>query len=853
MKNIIQLRLFAVAMLVLLQLSAFAQHPQLTFLGTYNSAGLPDYLEPDMELLSQAFLDRIAASVPESQPVPEYHPDYISGDYQATLELEEAGEVFVTYVAEGAGYKNVLGFYTYPTGNPPTAVNQIDSITIVFPNVSQQGSGGELIPGHKVKLGMFDAGTTIGFVCLSNGFNSGNATVGHGIYQHYSNKELNTPVDAENKEHTVVLYDSQSDRYVLAFEDITRPGGDQDFNDAMFFATSNPPEIIAAQNVVQLPVLWHGTYSSDWFNPQNWDPAIVPDSNTSATILASAANNPLIDGHAYVGDLVVEPWKPLNILPGSKLSVYNNITATTLQMNTGEVSFDGSGLQKCYGQTMFHHVTVNNGAELQVNDDITIGGSLMLENGDFNPNGNNVVFASTNAKNSLILDNGGSVLGSVTLQKHVPSPSGYHYYSCPVGGQTLANLNDDYALVGLGGDLNTYPFPNMWIYDETVISPEAMTGWVTPTDLTHPMNAMDGFAFNVGAGAVLEVTGMPNTGVQTKQLSYTFSTNDYEDHCPPDGWNLVGNPYPSPMDWDMVNVPAEMENGIYMWDAASEQYATYIDGVGVNGGTPYIPSCQGFMVRTDANVTLQFDNTARVGTDTVNELFKGAPDPLVKLRLTGAGYADETVVRFKEDASAQFDRSRDCYKMRASNPQAPFFCTAGDKFLYAINTFGALEQSLVVPLVLDVGVSQTYTINPIELEGFAPGTQVLLEDKQLGIMHDLSTGAYAFNIQSTSETDRFNLLFTPADPANGVSTHELDAPALRAYAANNTLYLSGIQQSETAAVQLFSVLGQPVLQRKISLQQGSATRVQLPAVAAGTYILRVRTSNGMLTQKINLR
>lgn len=112
-----------------------------TYMGTYDSQGVPDYLTTS-DLLSTSFLSMVNASLPESYPVPNYNPQYISSGVATNIDVEETTDVWVTFVAEGAGFKNSLGFYTYPTGNPPPTID-ISNLNIIFPNVSAIGSGGD--------------------------------------------------------------------------------------------------------------------------------------------------------------------------------------------------------------------------------------------------------------------------------------------------------------------------------------------------------------------------------------------------------------------------------------------------------------------------------------------------------------------------------------------------------------------------------------------------------------------------------------------------------------------------------------------------------------------------------------
>lgn len=221
------------------------------FLGTYDNLGVPDYLEEN-DIVSQATLDLVSNSLPEGYPVPVYNPHYITAGYDTDLMLLENAEVYVTFVKEGAGYKNVLGFYTYDLTNPQVTTPQPQDITIVFPNVSEGGSGGGLSAGNKVRIGSFPAGTGIGWVLLANGWN--NIEVTPGQWQLFSNPLFNPETDPTLQHHNVLLADPENERILLGFEDIRRDYAscDNDFNDAVFYITSTPYTAMRIGNIADV-------------------------------------------------------------------------------------------------------------------------------------------------------------------------------------------------------------------------------------------------------------------------------------------------------------------------------------------------------------------------------------------------------------------------------------------------------------------------------------------------------------------------------------------------------------------------------------------------------------------------
>lgn len=229
--------------------------PSLGFLGTFNSQGVPNYLESTNDYISSSFLSKLNASLPESHPVPTYHPDYLDTNKLTDLIINQLSDVWVTFVHEGAGYKNVLCYYAYNKNNPPQSTNDIDSLTVIFPNVSYSGSGGGLSSGNKVKIGRFGADTIIGFALIANGYYGSGFSAGAGTY--YSDMHLNPENTTAKRQHHVLLFDSDNDRMLFAFEDLNRQSGgsDDDFNDAVFYATTNPVNAYQTSNVNAMDIV----------------------------------------------------------------------------------------------------------------------------------------------------------------------------------------------------------------------------------------------------------------------------------------------------------------------------------------------------------------------------------------------------------------------------------------------------------------------------------------------------------------------------------------------------------------------------------------------------------------------
>ncbi|BDX08246.1 LruC domain-containing protein [Planctobacterium marinum] len=212
--------------------------------GYNQNTGKPQNMIWAREEYSADFFQRINNALPESK----INEAFLTDDTGSTITLTETAEVYVTFLHEGAGYKNAFGFFSYPTGNPPTRKEDVD-VTIVFPNLSYP----HMATGHRVNIGEFTAGTTIGFFIAANGYSWWTGVKDNRIPYYYSLSDLNPEHTAELRQHVVLLYDEEVQEVIMGFEDLPRTWGDNDFNDAVFSVKATPSTAIQKDTLVTMP------------------------------------------------------------------------------------------------------------------------------------------------------------------------------------------------------------------------------------------------------------------------------------------------------------------------------------------------------------------------------------------------------------------------------------------------------------------------------------------------------------------------------------------------------------------------------------------------------------------------
>jgi LruC domain-containing protein len=241
-------------------------NPGVYYLGAFNAKGVPAGMTSVP--VGQPYLDNLALVLPEKNHLPcDPVRQALLADLfcnQVTTSKDDA-EVAVTFLGEGAGYKNALAYYYYPAGSPPASRAAIDSVFVIFPNASTGGAN--MTAGDRVVIGTFPKNTTIEWVLLSDMWDGTSVHYAHTPSKtnfFFGDDAMNndmgyntggcTPDPAFNQ-HMISFTDNLNgeDIQMFAFEDIRYPYGDYDFNDCIFYATGDLYPSCAPQLSVPTP------------------------------------------------------------------------------------------------------------------------------------------------------------------------------------------------------------------------------------------------------------------------------------------------------------------------------------------------------------------------------------------------------------------------------------------------------------------------------------------------------------------------------------------------------------------------------------------------------------------------
>jgi N-acetylneuraminic acid mutarotase len=394
----------------------------------------------------------------------------------------------------------------------------------------------------------------------------------------------------------------------------------------------------------------------------------------------------------------------------------------------------------------------------------------------------NIFLGSSAAGTATLLDNGYlTVNGTTTVQRYYSgNGSDYHNVSPPISNATANVFLGKYLLSF--DPLPSAPYgPPDYGYTQ-IISPSTS------------LNVMEGYAlYSYTPNNTASFVGNLNSGT----ISHTFDMNANN----PFGWNLLGNPYVSSIDWNLVTIPATMNGEVHYINASTGADISYVSGGG--GGGRYIPPMQGFFVSALGAGSLQFTDAVRTHTG-AGMFYKSDINDLLVLEVSGNGYTNETRMYFNVEATSEHDRLFDAYKIiSSSNPQLPQ--------IYSITPSGVklsingMPETNMIPVGMKSGVAGQYTINATETSTFP---YIVLEDLKTGIKTDLLIGSYTFNYSSDDSDNRFIIHFKP------LSVDGNQSDPITIYSSHKDVYIS-VPVNKQGSVKIFNLMGQPVTNAKI--------------------------------------
>ena len=601
---------------------------------------------------------------------------------------------------------------------------------------------------------------------------------------------------------------------------------------------------------------WNGSVSSDWNDGDNWSGGTAPVavSGAPATIPAGMPRYPILTAGNIYGspDIIINAGGSLT-QTGGTFNLANGVTNNGTYNQTGGITNltgNGSHIFGNGNPMLFYDLNVGTGGmgllggpngTISVKHRMVVAGPVTM-----NASGKLILLSDATGTAMVVNRGTGSVTGNVLVQRYIDGSlnptDGYRHLSSPVNGQTVANLKTTTGSVPVVNPAyNTAPvpyivtpFPTVFSYDESrLTSANATTsgffyGWKSPASTTEALTNGRGYTVNMAPGTVT-FTGELHTGNYAVPMTVGPTANS--------GWQLLGNPYPGPINWDSLARPSGVDNAIYTFRSNSQYggaYQSYVNGVGP-AGSNLVAMGQGFFTRVmSGSPTMTFTNAARMVRYNNPTQYRSSTTadarPRLDLALTAANGASDVLYVYQETgATTGFDSHFDALKVTLNGGQQPTLYQQAGTESFSIQGLPAGQQPVTMALGVDVPVAGTFTFTAEQLANFPATAAVLLEDTQTNTWHDLRSGNYAVTLAQGLHASRFVLhLYSQRALA---TAGPRAATALLAYPNPATAGTVVRLTNATATGEVLSITGQVVG----TFANG---KVATAGLAAGVYMLR---------------
>ena len=407
----------------------------------------------------------------------------------------------------------------------------------------------------------------------------------------------------------------------------------------------------------------------------------------------------------------------------------------------------------------------------------------------------------------------------------------YYGEDIPANHASIAYTNETQFTKGKGYLMAIYPqyYPNFHMWDIT-----------TDNGNTDEMAAQ---LQEEKMKQFLQNRGTLNNGDITIPVTYT-NVNDVNGYnTGRTGYNLLGNPYQSYLDFDaFVDENATLlgnsnfANTYAVYDPETGNWLQYAASSSKEATTAdrYINMHQGFFIQVNDGGNITFNNDMR--TNTAGNGFRAAENhyPLINFTLTdsegGKDIAVLEVGRPENDGAKKIFVSSSTGRLYLRHDSEDF------AILFRDMTHGSQ------PLYFDAKENGTFTLSWNTAN--ANFQSLTLVDNIAGVKYDMLThDSYTFEGNTDNYKSRFKVVI-----GEFTDVEENEEPAIE----SNFAFFDGSEWVVNGQGQLdvVDMLGRTMLSERLTSDQ---SRVSLEGMAQGVYLMRVTNGNEVKVQKIVVR
>jgi hypothetical protein len=451
---------------------------------------------------------------------------------------------------------------------------------------------------------------------------------------------------------------------------------------------------------------------------------------------------------------------------------------------------------------------------------------------------NNLLILSSELGTASLIDNGFLTVHGVTVvQRYIgatnwnDSQHGWHLLSSPVQNQSIDGI---WTPSGEGNDYDFYSWT-----DANVPLP-----WLNQK---QPANQITHFVPGAGylvayqTADVKEFSGSLNTGNVNFELSYSNGSS-YA------GWNLMGNPFQSAIDWSLANKNAFQDDFAYIYDSNREGGPGYVPVGGAGATLSLIPLNQGFFVLANNNQNEQpYSILSSLRTHGGQWLKNPNYESIdaIELQLSHSNFFDRARIQLLENS--QFSRDRkDALKLGSLSSQVPsIFSLSENGSQLEINSIPFWNYETSVLIGFSIPETGLFEIELTKAIGEFWSKNLVLEDLETGLVHSLDLNQrISFLATQNQNSPRFRLA---ALQPSSINHHNYKQPSILHWQGNLIVDL-GENHYEVADLFLFDSTGRLVFSEKI---RGNKQSIPV-SLTPGVYLSMIIINSNQYISKVSV-
>ncbi len=474
-------------------------------------------------------------------------------------------------------------------------------------------------------------------------------------------------------------------------------------------------------------------------------------------------------------------------------------------------------------------------------------GAGVTVNTGFSLTANTTTLNSTSQLFSSLIVNG-TINGTINYNRYAAlvAPTGTNdLISAPVVDQTFGSFATENTNLAASGVLRAFA-PYNTTYG-------AYENYNTTDNAATTLSAGRGFRAATTDGSTLKFTGIARTNEVDVSISDAGNA-----------WNLIGNPYPSYIDFAtffnlnktqfnsdsayqaLYGYDGDASNGWTVWNLATITDATI---------TELIAPGQAFFVKAKpTGGSVKFTPAMRTtgsSDDFILGKQKSKNVALCKLRLTSATKSATTAIYFIEGTTRGLDVGYDAGKYVSGSAGFSIFSNLVEDNSGLDMAIQSLPYTDFNDVVIPLGINATAAELTIEIDenttDLPDHINVYLEDTAVNTLTLLNNTAYTFApSEALSGTGRFYLRYT--SKALSVLTNSFEYLQIYHATSQKEIVVKGKLNSKSSA-ELFDIQGRLVLRQNLEHSQISNT-INVATLSAGTYIIKVFNASQIKTQKL---